>query len=343
MIRSGFFGLLLAGAACTAEPDIVAIRSDAATAGQPSGGAGAGDGDGGAAGEAAELLPLVGAINGHDPSALWDGGKLWIVSGGAGVVIKTTTDLVNVEEVARIFEARPSWVADEVPDAQSIWSPEISHFGGLYHLYYAVSTLGSVRSCIGHATTELLDAASVWVDRGPLVCSKPGDDFNAIDPNVLVAADGKVWLVFGSYLTGIKLVQLDAAGDEIISEPIDVAARPDEGGALQAPALAHDGDFHYLFVSFNAEAAHRLVVGRASNIEGPYRDRAGRSLLEGGGDALFDESTRFRGAGSNDVFAIGERAYNLFHVYDDADAGRSKLRLSSLVWDADGWPVSAGP
>jgi arabinan endo-1,5-alpha-L-arabinosidase len=310
--------------------------------GSAAGGAG-GDAAGGAGGEDAALLPLIGAVEGHDPSALFDGEKLWIMSGGAGVVVRTSVDLANVEDAARIFEEPPAWVVDAVPETEGIWSPELAYFGGIYHLYYAVSTIGSSHSCIGHATTDLLDVQSEWLDSGPVICTTPSDDFNAIDPNILQTQDGKIWLAFGSYLSGIKLVQLDPAGASTVSEPLSVAARPDDGGALQAAALAQHGEHYYLFVSFGAGLSHRLMVGRASAIEGPYVDRAGRALLEGGGAPLLESSSRFAAPGSNDIFLIGERSYNIFHAYDEEDAGRRKLRLARLTWDAEGWPVSGGP
>lgn len=334
----GWIALLVACVACTAPPDVVAVQAGTSVGGNAAGGAGGDD-----AGGDAVLLPLMGAIYGNDPSALFDGNKLWIVSGGAGVEVRTTTDLANVQEATRIFAEAPSWVGDAVPDAQGIWSPELAYFGGIYHLYYAVSTLGSSRSCIGHATTDRLDIASEWLDSGPVVCTAASDDFNAIDPNVLQTPDGKIWLAFGSFSSGIKLVQLDAAGARTISEPLSVAARPDDGGALQAAALAQHGDFYYLFVSFGAGMSHRLMVGRANAVQGPYIDRTGRALLEGGGAPLLEPSSRFVGAGSNDVFPIGERSYNVFHAYDEADAGRAKLRLASLTWDTEGWPISGGP
>jgi arabinan endo-1,5-alpha-L-arabinosidase len=303
--------------------------------------------DAGAAGDAsgsdAALLPLVGALDARDPSALFDGDKLWIVSGGSGVLVRATADLVTIEEATRIFEELPSWVVDAVPDAQTMWSPELAYFGGIYHLYYAVSTLGSTRSCIGHATTDLLDVGSEWLDSGPVICTQADDDLNAIDPSILQTPDGQIWLAFGSYVSGIKLVQLNEAGSETVSEPLSLAARPDDGGALQAAALAQHGGFYYLFVSFGADMSHRLMVGRATAIEGPYFDRDGRALLEGGGTPLFEPSPRFVGAGSNDIFRIGERSFNIFHAYDEEDEGRAKLRLASLTWDAEAWPISGGP
>lgn len=344
----------MACSACMGPPDVVAIRGEASLGGEAAGGAAgadAGEVGGAAGGEPAEIVPLAGFLEGHDPSALLDDGKLWIVSGSSGVSVRTTTDLVNVIDEGQILQELPAWVATEVPDAQSIWSPELVYFEGLYHLYYAVSTLGSSRSCIGHATAEVLAVTngeapageSTWIDRGPVICSKTTDDYNAIDPNVLITADGSAWLAFGSYLSGIKVARLDSTGERLASEPVTIAARPNAGGALQAPALAEHDGFYCLFVAFGAEASHRLMMGRATAIEGPYVDQSGTPLLEGGGSPLVEPDARFRGPGSNDVFQIGDQYYNIYHAYDQDNAGRRTLRLATLQWGTDGWPTSGGP
>ena len=36
-------------------------------------------------------------------------------------------------------------------------------------------------------------------------------------------------------------------------------------------------------------------------------------------------------------------AFNVYHSYDANNNGNSYLRISELVWDQDGWPVSGGP
>jgi arabinan endo-1,5-alpha-L-arabinosidase len=48
------------------------------------------------------------------------------------------------------------------------------------------------------------------------------------------------------------------------------------------------------------------------------------------------------------VLFTGSVAYNVFHAYSAADPtssnyGRPMLRVSELVWDAEGWPISGGP
>ena len=321
--------------ACLESPDVVAtLESDASDLPPDAG---------------LETLPLVGAIDVHDPAIVHAGDQYLLFSTGAGIPTKVSSDLRSFREAGVVFTQNPDWIAEEVPGATDLWSPDVAFFGGVYHLYYAASTFGSSRSCIGHGSSETLGTDITWLDRGPVICSNTTatfDDWNAIDPGVLVRG-GEVWLAFGSYLSGIKLIRLDDNGDHDGSELVSIAARPD-AVAIQASALAEHGGFAYLFSSFDsccqgADSTHKIMVGRADDVTGPYLDRSGAALLDGGGTLLLESDDRWRGPGSNDVLVDGNRIYNVYHAYDAANGGRPTLRISSLIWDEAGWPISGGP
>jgi arabinan endo-1,5-alpha-L-arabinosidase len=103
----------------------------------------------------------------------------------------------------------PEWAHREIPQAQNAWAPDISFYNGKYHLYYSVSSFGSRNSAIGLVTTRTLDPTSPdygWVDEGLVVRShQERDDWNAIDPNLVVEDEKNVWLVWGSFWGGIKM------------------------------------------------------------------------------------------------------------------------------------------
>jgi arabinan endo-1,5-alpha-L-arabinosidase len=335
--RCLLFWCAFSGAACLEKPDLVAATKDGA------------GGDAGAA-STSELLPLSGDLVVHDPSVAEGDGEFWLFSTGEKLPRRVSSDLLEWQEAEGVFDALPDWVAEEVPDATGFWSPDVGFFGGAHHLYYAVSTFGSGRSCIGHATTDDLANGGDWTDRGPVICSDtgetPDDDFNAIDPSVYVE-DGSAWLTLGSYRSGIKLLRLDAEGNRADDELIAIAARPD-GGGIQASELTFYEGYYYLFVAFDsccegAESTHKLMVGRASKIEGPYRDRAQYPMLDGGGTLLLQGDARFRGPGSNDLLTSGDESYNVYRAYDADNEGEPTLRISTLRWDGAGWPITAGP
>ncbi len=296
-------------------------------------------------------LGLSGDLLARDPTALEAGGRYYLFHTGTGILRKVSDDLLSWQATGSVFAQNPAWIADSVPDATELWAPDVAYFGNLYHLYYAASTFGSARSCIGHATTDSL-AGGTFVDHGKVICSNTTsteiDDWNAIDPSVFVTADSAVWLAFGSFDSGIKLLRLDSNGNANGAPMIALAARPDGANAIQAAALTARGGYYYLFTSFDAccrgvDSTHRLMVGRSVSITGPYRDRDGRNLLDGGGSLVLAGDTRFRGPGSNAVLFHAGRAFNVYHAYDVSNAGEATLRIAELVWDDAGWPVSGGP
>src|SRR5262249_15563398 len=156
------------------------------------------------------------------------------------------------------FATIPGWALARVPGATSIWAPDISYFNGRYHLYYAVSTFGSQRSVIGLATNTTLDPSAPgyqWVDQGEVIASRPGrSHFNAIDPNLVIDPQSRVWLAFGSQWSGLKLVSIDPATGKL-RHPGDVlhslASRPGHA-PIEAPFLLEKDGYSYLFASFDA-------------------------------------------------------------------------------------------
>jgi arabinan endo-1,5-alpha-L-arabinosidase len=177
------------------------------------------------------------------------------------------------------------------------------------------------------------------------MCSQNSDDFNAIDPNVIVDTEGTPWLSFGSFWDGIRMARLTLDGERADQELHALASRG--GGAIEAPFIVRRCGYYYLFVSFDrccngASSTYNIRVGRATDVRGPYVDGQGMPMLEGGGTLLVEGSGRFRGPGHNAVIFHEDRAYNVFHAYDADANGTPTLRVSELAWDEDGWPVSGG-
>lgn len=189
--------------------------------------------------------------------------------------IRCSPDRITWKLCGHVFSAMPSWVGQAVPQADNLWAPDVSFFDGVYHLYYSASSPGSQRSGIALATNTTLDSSSpayMWVDRGTVITSHPGDDFNAIDPHILVDSGHHVWLTNGSFWSGIKQREIRPATGMLLAPgqpPSSLAFRPD-GRVVEGPSLLfHDG-FYYLFVS----------VGRCCNPDlslDDYREAVGRS------------------------------------------------------------------
>jgi arabinan endo-1,5-alpha-L-arabinosidase len=203
---------------------------------------------------------------------------------------------------------------------------------------------------MGHATRAALDTGS-WEDQGEVICSNVGtnDNWNAIDPNLVIDLAGQTWLSFGSFWSGIKMIRIDpTTGAREGTDLIALANRPNAGGALEAPFIVRRCGYYYLFVSWDrccqgSNSTYNIRVGRSTNVEGPYEDKAGTAMSNGGGTLLVEGDSRWRGPGHNAVIFRGTSAYNFYHSYDTNSNGRVTLRISELVWDQDGWPISGGP
>lgn len=296
----------------------------------------------------------------HDPALIHRDGRYWLfstshVGEAPGLIhVRVSDDLRHWRLRGAVFAALPGWAERRVPGARGLWAPDIARAGDEYRLYYSVSTFGRNDSAIGLAVTDSLDDAASpgrWVDRGEVVSSRPEDDFNAIDPNLFIDHDGRHWLLFGSFWSGIRMVALDPASGRRSSADrriLELARRPSPG-AVEAPFLiARDGRY-YLFVSFDfccrgADSSYHTVVGRADDVTGPYVDRDGRPMLEGGGTVVLDPDQDATGrlVGPGHVAILQDPAGDriVHHAYDTAADGLATLRIEHLVWSDDGWPAA---
>ncbi|MBV9287553.1 MAG: arabinan endo-1,5-alpha-L-arabinosidase [Hyphomicrobiales bacterium] len=305
--------------------------------------------------DAAELQPtLAGDTRIHDPRVIEVGGRY--VAFGTGedrhargaIRTKTSPDGVNWSDAGTIGKGAPQWARPTLGyQPNNVWAPSVSRRGDLFFLYYALSSFGGNASAIGLTTNAAFDPsrpAEGWEDQGLVIASNPKDDFNAIDPFRFDATDGRAWLVFGSFWSGIKLAELDPSTGKLIRpETPLIALASRQGGAIEAASLlAHDGKF-YLFVSFDqccrgVASTYNLRVGGSDRLEGPYVDKDGRAMLDGGGSLLLGATGRFIGPGGGEAVKTSKGAMLAYHYYDGADAGVSKLQFSPIHWSADGWP-----
>jgi len=294
-----------------------------------------------------QALTLAGNLGAHDPSSIESNGTYFEFQTGLGA--KTSTNLTTWSVAGAPF-GTPAWMAAAVPGVADLWAPDISYFGGMYHLYYAGSTFGTNKSCIGHAKRASL-ASDAWADQGSAtLCSNvtsTGDNWNAIDPNVIIDASGTPWLTFGSFWGGIKIVQLDQNGARVGTTVTGIAARPDNGGAIEGPFMARRCGYYYLFTSWDtcckgASSTYNIRVVRGTAVTGPFADKAGTAAMQGGGTLIAKTGGDWAGPGGQSVMFVGANAYLVYHAYAMSN-GIATLRIANLVWDASGWPVAVGP
>ena len=300
-----------------------------------------------------EVLKLEGDISPiHDPAIIRQGDTYYVFATNRFaqklVPIFCSQDLHQWKFCGHVFDSVPEWALKEIPDARGIWAPDISFVQGKYLLYYAVSTFGSNHSVIGLITNQTLDPGSPnyrWVDQGPVIRSTREDDWNAIDANLVTDANGEMWLAMGSFWGGIKMRRLDSKTGKLSQEDTRLyslaSRRPLEPPAIEAPFIVRRKKYYYLFVSFDfccrgKESSYKIMVGRSNKIIGPYFDRDGKPLMEGGGTLLMAGGSAWRGPGGQSILQSSDSDLLVFHSYN-ATTGRPSLQISTIVWE-NGWP-----
>jgi arabinan endo-1,5-alpha-L-arabinosidase len=299
----------------------------------------------------------------HDPVMIRQGDTYYLFGTGMGITVRSSKDMQSWKDEPPVFERAPEWTFAAVPGFKGhIWAPDISEHGGTYYLYYAISLGGKITSAIGVATNKTLNRSSPdfgWVDRGMVLQSVLNRDlWNAIDPQLVIDEHATPWLVFGSFWSGLKLVKLQP--DFLrVAEPQEWYAvakrersvlRPDvdpEPAAIEAPFIFRKGDYYYLFVSWDyccrgIRSDYKMLLGRSRDVKGPYLDRQGKSLAQGGGTLLLAGNARWPGVGHNSAYTFDGRDYLVFHAYDARDGGKSKLKILEMKWDGEGWPLVDG-
>jgi len=304
-------------------------------------------------------LGIAKQVSIHDPVMAKQGDTYYLFSTGPGITFYSSTDLKTWKLRGRIFSGDPVWAKEVAPSFNGhIWAPDIAQHDGKYYLYYAVSAFGRNTSAIGVTINRTLDPDAPdyhWEDQGIVLRSIPNRDlWNAIDPNIIVGEDGVPWMAFGSFWGGLKLVKL-APNWTSIAEPQewyslakrersvlvdDSLAGPAE---IEAPFIFRKNGYYYLFVSWDKccrgkNSTYKMVVGRSKKLQGPYLDRVGKKMTEGGGTLLLAGNQDFAGVGHNSTYTFDGKDYIIFHAYENADNGLQKLKIAELKWDEADWP-----
>ena len=304
-----------------------------------------------------------GGRNAHDPTAVRDDdGVYWLFSTDArsdgpvrgGAQIRCSEDLVTWSFYG--------WALDGVPaeaaawsGAAGLWAPDVVRVGSQWRMYYSASTVGSRTSAIGLASAP--HPSGPWQDRGVVVTSlNHVEGPNAIDANAVVDAEGRHWLVYGSFFGGIWIVELDpATGRPLMpgAPGVCIARRRAEveGAVEGAFVVRRPGGGYALIVSYDFLAStYNVRVAVASQITGPYRDASGNDLTDLSLDPIRAGTTilagyRFTGGrawlapGHGAVLTDGGEQFYVHHVRDGDVPQEHEVQVRRLLWTHSRWPL----
>lgn len=307
----------------------------------------------------------------HDPVMAYEDGTYYLYATGMGIMRATSKDrktwTVYPEGVLKDI---PAWTQDSVPGfKRHIWAPDIIRWHDRWWMMYSCSTFGKNGSAIGLITNKTLNPTSPdykWTDGGAVVVSKEKrDNWNAIDPNIVIDDKDQPWIVWGSFWDGIQMAKLTV--DESNDTPSlkakkskTVARRYPVGyknaepnptsrfagtNAIEAPFILKHNGWYYLFVSWDyccrgSKSNYRVAVGRSKIIKGPYKDRDGKDMRKGGGTLFVQgDHQTYEAMGHCAAYHMDGKDLFICHGYSVDLAGAALLVQKEITWTKDGWPT----
>lgn len=307
-----------------------------------------------------------GSYNLHDPTIVKHDTTYYIfstdVAYGAnlrcGIMQRKSNDLVHWDFMG--------WVFDGVPDIPlqfmelhqpgyeqlSIWAPFIINVDGEFRLYYSVPGNNGLKlACIALATAPHPEGP--WTDKGIVLYCLPEDNFNAIDPAVIIdQSSGKHWMTYGSYSSGIYLVELDPAAGLLKNEGdrgTRIAFRKFVHDAIEGAEVLYnpDRDEYYMFISYDwLEDNYNVRAGRSDSPEGPYLDYNGNDLAQAGDNVpmitaqyKFNLHSGWQGVGHCGLLRDGDEYFFISQGRLGSNKFLMDLHVRKMVFSGDGWPL----
>jgi arabinan endo-1,5-alpha-L-arabinosidase len=337
----------------------------------------------------------------HDPSLVTAGDEHYVF--GSHLAAAKTEDFVAWEQVANhvspdnpLFDDVTAELAEtfEWAEVDTLWAPDVIQLeaDGRYYMYYNACRGDSPRSALGIAVADDVDGP--YTDLGIVLRSGhragegPSEDGttydarkhpNAVDPDVFYDAEGRLWMVYGSFSGGIFILELDpATGFPFPDQGYGEHLTGGNHSRIEGPSMMYHPEtgYYYLFTSFGGLGAgegYHMRVMRSENPDGPFVDAAGNDMREVRSDPslpIFDDVTiepygtkimgnylfqREVGApgtgigdgkvspGHNTTHldpATGEMQL-IFHSRFPQRGEFHQVRTHEMFMNADGWPVAA--
>lgn len=306
----------------------------------------------------------------HDPAIIKVEDTFYIT--GSHMAEAKSTDLINWISISdsvanqKLFED----IKIELEEAldwgktSTFWASDwIKLNDGKYYLYYCVCEGSSPQGAIGYAVADSIDGP--FKNLGLLVKSSGKEELkykdengeekiydanvnpNAIDPAVFYDAEGRLWMMYGSYSGGIYILELNPDNGSI-KEGQGTYGKKILGGyhsEIEAPYVAYSKEtgYYYLFLSFGgltADAGYNMRVARSKNPDGPYYDAMGNDMIDAKGVI-----GKFLAAQNEYIMNYGNKLFGNFRypiseeaegtILDPLDLGYVSAGHNSVYYDEE--------
>ncbi|AQX15106.1 glycoside hydrolase family 43 [Tessaracoccus lapidicaptus] len=332
----------------------------------------------------------------HDPDHIEVDGVHYVF--GSHLQVAKSDDLVAWEQVAEgVNDANPIFddVTEELEEAlawaqsDTLWAPDVTQLpDGRFAMYYNACKGDSPRSAMGLAVADKVTGP--YEDQGIFLKSgmwgeesEDGTVYdatvhpNVVDPDVFTDADGRWWMVYGSFSGGIFILELDpATGFPLPDQGYGTHLWGGNHARIEGPAVQYDAEtgYYYLYVTYgglDATGGYNVRVARSTAPDGPYVDMSGRDMAEVKADPtkpLFDDATiaptavklmgnhefsrvpgdpgtgrgiGYVSSGGSSPITVDGQSYLIFHTRFPGQGELHQVRVHEMFLDTEGWPVVA--
>ena len=297
---------------------------------------------------------------GHDPSMVRFEDGYALMSTNNNLQLWTSEDAYTWQNHKSTVSKIPQWAYTYAPTTEGIWAPDVYYMNGEYRVYYCVSVFGKRTSAIGYQSTKSIMPGTTgygWTDHGHVFHTVASDKYNAIDADVVRDTEGNYWMAFGSFGLGIQLIKLDAktgyqASDDKTVYNIARRTSKASNGAEEGPSLIEHGGKYFLFTAWDIccqqgndieKTTYKTAYGRADKVTGPYKDRAGYDMANGGGTILMERYGRYVGPGGGEAFQDLNRVRFVHHYYDLNGDKFNHIHIRDVVFTEDNWAEMGQP
>ena len=254
----------------------------------------------------------------HDPSVIRVGAQFYVF--GSHLAAAQSADLMNwtplaegVNDANPLFNKVSAALAEAFAWSQvtGLWAADVAQLDdGRFYMYYNSCKGDSPRSALGVAVADAVTGP--YVNKQIILKSgqwgQPSEDGsvfdanrhpNVVDPQVFKDAEGKLWMIYGSYSGGIFILALDkTTGLPLAGQGYGKHLMGGNHARIEGAYVLYSpqSKYYYLFTSFgglDASGAYQLRLARSLRADGPYLDAKGTDMatVKGASGTLFDDAS----------------------------------------------------
>ncbi|MCR4643928.1 MAG: family 43 glycosylhydrolase [Oscillospiraceae bacterium] len=196
---------------------------------------------------------------------------------------------------------------------------------------------------------------------------------NAIDPTIYTDTEGRMYMTYGSWSGGIFTLEIDkttgrcihpktgtTADGRMVDSYFGTKIAGGYGKSGEGPFIEYNADtgYYYLWTVYGgltSTGGYNMRVSRSKSPLGPFTDPAGNPAVLGSGTNLDSVGLKVMGnykfscldkaymaCGHNSVLRDDDGQWYLFyHARFDDGAEFHEVRVHSMWFNEDGWPVVA--